>query len=58
MARFTTITAMEVGIIEHVKRWTLIEMLITGVLFAMLACVLQLFLKFDTILLCIALVVL
>jgi hypothetical protein len=48
---------MEVGIIEHVKRWALIEMLTTGVLFAMLACVIQLQLKFDTILLCIALVV-
>jgi len=35
----------------------MIEMLTAGVLFAMLACVLQLLLKFDTVLLCIALVV-
>jgi hypothetical protein len=41
MTRVTTITAMEVGIIEHVNRWALSEML-TSVLFAMLACVLQL----------------
>jgi hypothetical protein len=57
MTRVTTLTEMEVCIIEHVKCWALINMLTTGVLFAMLACVLQLLLKFDTILFCIALVV-
>jgi hypothetical protein len=42
MIRVTSVKAMEVGIKDLVKRWALIEMLTTAVLFAMLTCVLQL----------------